>query len=102
MLKTFGAFLLVGPEFVEAHHFAGEAGESIDERRVLSGCVIFALTTCFKWKCYAYGTQARMTLYNWEGEIFDFWTNSETKKEQFRSIMQEFKLEEIVDESEGS
>lgn len=57
----------------------------------------FALCCCFGWKSYLYGTRDRMTLYNWEGEIFDFWTDSEQKRDEFRRIMKNFELEEVPD-----
>lgn len=59
---------------------------------------LFAVMTCFKWKCYAYGSHDQITLYNWEGDIFDFWTDSEAKRDLFREIMGNFKLEEIEGE----
>jgi hypothetical protein len=61
---------------------------------------IVAVTTCFKWKSYLYGSNNQMVLYNWEGEIFDFWTNSEAKNKEFRNLMQSFELADVKDDTE--
>jgi hypothetical protein len=58
---------------------------------------LFAQCACFKWKSFVYSTCDRATLYNWEGDIFDFWTDSEAKLSEFRSLMQNFQLAEVED-----
>ena len=67
----------------------------LEEERAIA---VFAFTVCFKWKSYLYGAMDQTTLYNWEGDIFDFWTSSEIKRDQFLNLMLQFKLDEIRDE----
>jgi len=58
---------------------------------------LFTLMSCFRWKCFLYGDHDQITLYNWEGEIFDVWTCSEAKQKQVFEIIQNFGLGEILD-----
>ncbi len=55
---------------------------------------LFSLMSCFRWKCYLYGSTDQITLYNWEGEIFDAWTSSESKATEIRRIIRLFELKE--------
>ncbi|SKA88546.1 hypothetical protein SAMN02745166_01441 [Prosthecobacter debontii] len=44
---------------------------------------LMSLTTHFSWCAYLYCPANRATLYTWEGEIMDFWTDRET---QFKTM----------------
>lgn len=57
---------------------------------------IFSLICCFEWKGYLYGCHNQLILYNWEGEIFDIWTNSEIKHNEILDVVKSFQLETIV------
>jgi hypothetical protein len=39
------------------------------------GISLFHLSASFGWSSYLYSPQDHSTLFNWEGEIFDFWTD---------------------------
>ena len=56
---------------------------------------LFAGTAMFKWKAYLYADRQQMTLYNWEGDIFDFWSDSADKCDEFRRLMKGFELKEV-------
>jgi hypothetical protein len=59
---------------------------------------VFSLTACFGWKCFLYGSHDQITLYNWEGDVFDFWTSSQTTYDQVLGILRNFELEVFEDE----
>ncbi|HSY17860.1 MAG TPA: hypothetical protein VK815_05970 [Candidatus Acidoferrales bacterium] len=54
---------------------------------------LFALMSCFMWKCFLYAEHDQITLYNWEGEIFDAWTASELKSGVINNIIKNFELD---------
>jgi hypothetical protein len=54
-----------------------------------------SLCAAFGWSAYTYSSLARTTLYNWEGEIFDFWTDCAELYAEMKSIVAEFSLEII-------
>jgi hypothetical protein len=56
---------------------------------------LFTLMTCFRWQCFLYGSANQLTLFNWEGDIFDFWTDSKEKKQAMKEMIRAFKLKEI-------
>ena len=76
---------------------AAEApGRLIHEGEKETGIALFSLMSCFGWKCYLYSERDQITLYNWEGDIFDFWTSSEAPRKALMEILQSFGLEEII------
>ncbi len=60
------------------------------------GISLFSLSASFAWKSYLYCPHQRSTLYNWDGEIFDFWTDGEAEFEEMKSMLLEFKLLETT------
>lgn len=58
------------------------------------GVALFRLTTSFAWSSYLYCPTDRSSLYNWEGEIFDFWTDSIAALEELKLLLKQFELEE--------
>ncbi|MBX3416568.1 MAG: hypothetical protein KF851_03115 [Pirellulaceae bacterium] len=46
----------------------------------------------FQWNAYLYLPNDRATLYNWEGELFDFWTNDASIFEALNELVCEFEL----------
>jgi hypothetical protein len=63
---------------------------SYDERE--KAVALLSLMSGFGWKCYLYPSQGRTVFYNWEGELFDFWTDSESKKNITLQIIKNFGL----------
>lgn len=58
------------------------------------GIALFSLSASFGWSSYLYSPQDHSTLFNWEGEIFDFWTNSVQSMSLMRVILHHFNLTE--------
>ncbi|MCW1916587.1 hypothetical protein OJ996_23570 [Luteolibacter sp. GHJ8] len=55
---------------------------------------LFTHCTAAAWSAYLYSPQDRTTLHIWEGELFDFWSDSAEKHAAMRALLREFKLEE--------
>jgi len=66
------------------------------------GISLFSLATSFTWSSYLYSPQNHSTLFNWEGEIFDFWTDSEQALAEMRLILHQFDLAETTTGEQGS
>jgi hypothetical protein len=62
-----------------------------------AGVALFSLATSFAWSCYLYCPLERTILYNWEGELLDFWTDSNLKHEELKTILKQFGIEETTD-----
>lgn len=58
------------------------------------GISLFSLSASFAWSSYLYSPQHRSTLYNWEGELFDFWTNSEQAMSEMKLVLKQLDLAE--------
>lgn len=67
-----------------AHAVTAEACET--------GIGLFSLAVSFEWSSYLYSPMNRSTLYNWEGDILDFWTDSEEALAEMRRLVEEFGL----------
>jgi hypothetical protein len=52
------------------------------------------VATGLGWTSYLYLPDQKTTLYNWEGEIMDFWTNSSTHHKTMTELIGRFKLKE--------
>ena len=58
------------------------------------GVTLFGLSTSFGWSSYLYSQRHRSTLFNWEGDILDFWTDSEDRFSEMRLMIKQFELAE--------
>ena len=56
---------------------------------------LFSLTASFSWKCYLWGDHDQITLFNWEGEIFDIWPGNERGRNATSDLLTSFNLEKI-------
>ncbi len=76
------------PDLLEApgHLFARDEVEDM--------IAMFSLTVALEWKAYLYIPERHLILYNWEGEIFDFWTTNESASMCVRALLQDFQLNE--------
>lgn len=70
--------------------------EAIEREKAVA---LFALVTSFGWKSYLYADHGKITLFNWEGEIFDVWISSEAKQLNLRRILNNFNLKEVESQS---
>lgn len=62
----------------------------LDQSEIETAVTLFALTSCFGWKCYLYGNRDQVILFNWEGDVWDVWTASEYKMLAVRELVSEF------------
>lgn len=51
------------------------------------GISLFALTSTFEWSAYLYSPVHGSTLYNWEGALFDFYTDRQETLAQMRQLL---------------
>lgn len=65
---------------------------------------LFSLGIAFEWTSYLYFANAKVTLLNWEGVIFDFWTEDQSNLTSLLKAMADFKLEKTENQkrSKGS
>ncbi len=56
------------------------------------GISLFSLSASFAWSSYLYSPRDHSTLFNWEGEIFDFWTDSVHALSMIRIMLNQFDL----------
>ena len=52
------------------------SGHRLSAEESEKGVSLLGLTTAFGWTSYLYSSLNNSILYNWEGDIFDFWTDS--------------------------
>ena len=64
------------------------------------GISLFSLSASFAWSSYLYSPRDHSTLFNWEGEIFDFWTDSEQAVSEMKLMLNQFDLIETNKEGE--
>jgi hypothetical protein len=53
---------------------------------------LFSLTTAFNWTAYLYFPASKVTLLNWEGALFDFWSVRPGDLESISRVVGEFDL----------
>ncbi len=58
------------------------------------GISLFSLSASFAWSSYLYSAQGHSILFNWEGEVFDFWTDNEQVMSEMELILKQFDLTE--------
>ena len=58
---------------------------------------MFGLTTAFQWTAYLYLPASKITILNWEGVIFDFWSESEEHIVTLLKVLDFFKLRQTKD-----
>ena len=56
------------------------------------GISIFSLTVSYQWNAWFYLQNGATTLYNWEGELFDFWTTDGETYAQLENLVRDFNL----------
>lgn len=69
-------------------------GHLIEPDEAEIGISLFALSASFAWTTYLYSPPDRTTLLNWEGELFDFWTDRQEALSEMRRILVDFDLTE--------
>lgn len=80
----------------EARLLIDAPGHLLDSAEAETAISLMALTTSFAWSSYLYCPTNRSTLYNWEGDIFDFWTDDPSQMAILKGILQDFDLQETA------
>jgi hypothetical protein len=83
------------PTFDEAIPYRQMGGFLFEMSERAKAIALFSLTSSFGWKSYLYGEFDQVAWYNWEGEIFDFWTSSHAKIQEAESLFNHFKLSPV-------
>lgn len=81
--------------FAEQHATADTPGYLLSRENIEYGVALFSISVCFGWKSYLYGRQDQVILYNWEGDILDFWTEAKERYAQAEDVFRNFGLEAI-------
>ena len=63
---------------------------SLDEKDVL--VALFSLTVAYYWSAYLYFPSSKTTFFNWDGEIFDFWTDDTVRYAKLLELQKSFHL----------
>ena len=71
-------------------------GHLFDSAEAEAAISLMALTASFAWSSYLYCPTNRSTLYNWEGDIFDFWTDDPSQIAILKRILEDFDLHETA------
>jgi hypothetical protein len=56
------------------------------------GISLFSLTVSYQWNAWLYLQNGATTLYNWEGELFDFWTTDRETYTKLANLVRDFNL----------
>jgi hypothetical protein len=57
---------------------------------------LFSFAASCMWKCYLWGESDQLTLFNWEGEIFDVWPGNRAGRKVVLGLLKNFKLKRII------
>ncbi len=76
----------------ESRNLIDAAGHLIPFNNPELAIALFGHTGNFEWNAYLYLPNDLATLYNWEGELYDFWSNDESTYQQFTKLVHEFGL----------
>lgn len=71
-------------------------GYTLDPGEAEVGICLFSLSVSFGWSSYLYSLNKRSTLYNWEGDIFDFWTDNHSALAEMKTLLKQFNLTETI------
>jgi hypothetical protein len=86
----------------ESRHLIDASGHLVEPSESDLGIALFCVTAAFAWKSYLYSPQLRTTLYNWDGEIFDFWTNGTQEYRTMKSLVSRFALAETTEAEQAA
>ena len=77
----------------ESRHLIDSPGHQIPADKTELAVALFAHTVNFEWNPYLYLPNNLATMYNWEGELFDFWSSDEAVYCAVENLVSEFNLE---------
>ena len=77
----------------ESRNLVDAPGLLLDPQSQDHGIALFSLTTSFAWSSCLYSPPDRCILHNWEGELFHFWTDSDSQLHHMKTLIQQFNLQ---------
>ena len=86
----------------DARPLIESSGHFLNANEKNMGTAYFSLATAYGWSSYLYLPGSKTTLFNWEGDIFDFWTDSEKTLEEMRNLVTTYELKYTQSEQSGA
>lgn len=71
------------------------------ETEWLDAVTLFSFTASCMWQCYLWGEREQLTLFNWEGEVFDVWPGSDQGRKAVLELLKNYKLKRFVRRSKS-
>lgn len=78
----------------ESRNLIDAPGHSLESDETEAGIALMTLTASFAWSSYLYCPRNHATLYNWEGDILDFWTDNFAQISIMKTLLSDFELNE--------
>ena len=78
---------------VETRPLIESAGHRFGADELEDAVGLFAMATEFGWSSYLYMPDDVGTLYNWEGDLFDFWSRDESRLVAINKVIGKLELE---------
>tara|TARA_B110000495_G_scaffold198568_1_gene210595 strand:- start:604 stop:885 length:282 start_codon:yes stop_codon:yes gene_type:complete len=78
---------------VETRPLIESAGHRFGADELEDAVGLFAMATEFGWSSYLYMPDDVGTLYNWEGDLFDFWSRDESRLIAINKVIGKLELE---------
>ncbi len=72
----------------------------LDERD--KAIAAFSIGTDFGWSSYLYLPDRQTILYNWEGDIMDFWTNSADNADHMSRLLARYELKKLSENMQNA
>ena len=76
----------------ESRNLVEAAGHLIPSDNPELAIALFGHTANLEWNAYLYLPRDQATLYNWEGELYDFWSNDKSTHIKLTQLVYEFGL----------
>ena len=77
-------------------------GRILSEGEEELGALLLSLTSSFGWTSYLHHPERKISLLNWEGEIYDFWTESAESMSKISDLIDRFNLKKTTEQNQTS
>ncbi len=76
-------------------------GRILSEGEEEIGALLLSLTSSFGWTSYLHCPGRKVSLLNWEGEIYDFWTESSETMSKMSDLIDRFNLKKTNEQNQA-
>jgi hypothetical protein len=76
----------------ETRSLVDAPGHAFPPEEKETAIALFSLSASYGWSAYLYSEVDNTILRNWEGDLFDFWTDSERQFKEMLELLEKFKL----------